>query len=68
MADDESHTNLEDVPSGAFSTQITTSNDVATYKISFPVNGLRKYVRFKGTIGTGPAIVGVCVLGGKKYV
>lgn len=68
MADDESGTNLEDVPGGGFTTQVTTSNDVATYKIAFPANGLRKYVRFKGTIGTGPAIVGVCVLGTKKYV
>ena len=68
MASDESHTGLADVPNGAFTTQVTTSNDVATYKISFPVNGLLRYVRFKGTIVTGPAIVGVSVLGTKKYV
>jgi len=67
-ADDESHTGLADVTGGGFTTQVTTSNDVATYKISFPANGLKQYLRFKGTIGTGPSIVGVCVVGTKKYV
>ena len=60
-------TDFADV-TGAAWTAVTTDNDVAALKITVPVNGLNKYIRYIGTITTGPAMVSVTFAGVKKYV
>ena len=53
---------------GATFTTVTTSNDPKTETIVIKVDGLKKYLRYLGTITTGPAVVGVSAVGVKKYV
>ena len=60
-------TDFADV-TGATFTSVTTDNDVAVQKISVPANGLNRYIRYVGTITTGPAMVNVAFAGVKKYV
>lgn len=48
--------------------QVTTSNDDPnTQKATFEARNLDGFLRVTGTIVTGPAIVGVSLLGRKKY-
>jgi hypothetical protein len=56
-----------DVPWAAF-TAVTTSNDPLTQVISVNIDGLGRYIRYLGTIATGPAVVGVSAVGVKKNI
>ena len=60
-------TDFTDV-TGATWTSVNTDNDVAAQKLSLPVNGCNRYIRYIGTITTGPAMVSVTFAGVKKYV
>ena len=53
---------------GAVFTSNGTSTDVTTESIVINVNGLHPFLRYVGTIGTGPAVVGVSAVGAKKYL
>lgn len=66
-ADDDSGTNVADI-TGATFTSVGTSTDNSVQKIAVPVNGLKPYIGYVGTITTGPALVGASFLGTKKYV
>lgn len=66
-ADDGSGTNVADI-SGATFTSIGTSTDPAVEKLVIPIAGLKPYIRYVGTIGTGPAKVGVTALVKNKYI
>lgn len=65
-ADDGSGTGVADVTGAAF-TQATTSTDDRLEKIVVSANKLKAYVRYIGTIATGPAVVSVEMVGTKKY-
>lgn len=54
--------------SGATFTSCGTSTDEVTESIVINVNGLNPYLRYVGTITTGPAVVGVSAVGVKKYI
>lgn len=56
-----------DVTGGGFAA-ITTSNDPAIESLHVEVSALKAYVGYVGTIVTGPAQVGVAMLGSKKTV
>ena len=64
-------TGAEDI-TGATFTQVTTSNDdpnVQTYVLSSNVMPAAKpYLRYIGTVGTGPSVVGVTMHARKKYL
>lgn len=66
-ADDGSGTNVADL-SGATFTAITTSTDPAIQKIVIPVAGCKPYIRYVGTITTGPVDASVTLLAAPKYV
>lgn len=68
QCDDSGGTNAEDI-SGATFTQVTTSNDDPNVqKITVPAGSLtRPFLRYVGTIVTGPAIVGVVLHAHPKY-
>jgi hypothetical protein len=68
QCDDAAGTNAEDI-SGATFTQVTTSNDDPNVqKITVPAGSLtRSFLRYVGTIVTGPAIVGVTLHAHPKY-
>lgn len=51
---------------GAF-TQVTTSNDPLQEKRTIPAGSVRGWIRYVGTIVTGPALVGVTLLAHPKY-
>lgn len=68
---DASGTGAEDIPGATF-TQVTTANDdpnVQTIAINAgsAIQG-KPYVRYIGTIVTGPAVVGVTMHARKKYL
>lgn len=65
-ADDDSGTGVADV-TGATFTQAGTASDERTEKIYVSANKLKAYVRYIGTIVTGPAVVAVEMVGTKKY-
>lgn len=67
--DDASGTNAADI-AGATFTQVTTSNDDPnTQKITIPAGSLSKpFLRYVGTIGTGPSLVSVVLHAHPKYV
>jgi hypothetical protein len=69
QCDDAGGTNAEDI-SGATFTQVTTANDDPNVqRISVPAGSLtRPFLRYVGTIVTGPAIVGVTLHSHPKYV
>lgn len=46
----------------------TTSNDNEVAVLQVNCSALQQYVGYVGTIGTGPALIGVTVVGSKKYV
>jgi hypothetical protein len=56
------------VPLGGALAQITTSNDVAVYKVNFDARVIQGYLKVIGTIVTGPAIIGYTLVGRKKTV
>lgn len=64
--DDAGGSDMADV-TGATFTAVTTSNDPLTEKITVECNKLKKYIRYVGTIVTGPAVVGVALVGKPKY-
>lgn len=45
-----------------------TSGSHAVQSITIEANACNKYIRYLGTITTGPAVVGVVAIGKKKYV
>jgi len=51
---------------GAF-TQVTTSNDPLQEKRTIGAGSVRGWIRYVGTIVTGPALVGVTLLSHPKY-
>jgi len=51
---------------GAF-TAVTTSNDPLTEKRTLPAGATRGWIRYVGTIVTGPALVGVTLQSHPKY-
>lgn len=64
-ADDGSGTNAETLVSF---TSVGTSTDLSVQKQSAPARAIRGYVRYLGTIATGPAIVGVSMLAKRATV
>lgn len=64
-ADDGSGTNAETLVSF---TSVGTSTDLDVQKQSAPARATRGYVRYVGTITTGPAIVGVSMLAKRDTV
>ena len=64
-ADDGSGTNAETLVSF---TSVGTSTDLDVQKQSVPARATRGYVRYVGTITTGPAIVGVSMLAKRATV
>lgn len=64
-ADDGSGTNAETLVSF---TSVGTSTDLSVQKQSAPARTTRGYVRYVGTIGTGPAIAGVTMLAKRATV
>jgi hypothetical protein len=68
--DDSGGTNAADISGAAFA-QVTTSNDNPNVqKITVPAGSLpagQKFLRYVGTIVTGPAIVGVVLHSHPKY-
>ena len=66
-ADDDSGTNAAAItPIGGALTTVTTANDPLAQKAVFNTNAIRGYVRFVGTITTGPALVAVDFYGSRK--
>ena len=51
---------------GAF-TVVTTSNDPLLEKRTIPAGATRGWIRYVGTIVTGPALIGVTLLAHPKY-
>lgn len=51
---------------GAF-TAVTTSNDPLQEKRTINASAVRGWIRYVGTIATGPALVGVSLLAHPKY-
>jgi hypothetical protein len=68
QCDDAGGTNAEDI-TGAVFTQVTTSNDAPNIqKITVPAGSLtRNFLRYVGTIVTGPSVVTVCLHSHPKY-
>lgn len=68
QCDDAGGTNAEDI-TGAVFTQVTTSNDNPNVqKITVPAGSLtRPFLRYVGTIVTGPSLVGVVLHSHPKY-
>lgn len=64
-ADDNSGTNAETLVSF---TSVGTSTDLDVQKQSIPARATRGYVRYVGTIATGPAIAGVTMLAKRATV
>lgn len=64
-ATDGSGTGVADV-AGATFTQVGTANNVQ--KITIPATATRGWIRYLGTIVTGPALVGVSLLARPKSV
>jgi hypothetical protein len=53
----------------SFSTQVTTSNDAPNIqKAIVECNAIGPFVRYVGTVGTGPSVVGVVMHGTPKTV
>lgn len=64
-ADDNSGTNSADV-SGATFTSVSSANDLQT--LSIPKRAVRRWIRYVGTVTTGPALTQVAMLGRTKNV
>ena len=64
-ATDSSGTGAADVTGAAF-TAVSAANDLQ--KITVPAGSIRGWVRYVGTIVTGPALTSVCMLARPKIV
>lgn len=53
---------------GATFTSVGTTDDESSQCIVVKIDGLKQYLRYVGTIATGPAVVAVNAVGVKKYV
>lgn len=53
---------------GATFTPVSTANDPLTQTIVIDANACKKYLRYLGTVTTGPAVVGVSAVAVGKYV
>lgn len=53
------------VPAAAFAQETTT---VGIQKLALQAHQIRRYIRYVGTVGTGPQVVGVSFSGVKKNV
>ena len=60
-------TGADDIPGAAFAS-VGTATDEACASIVLKVDGLKQFIRYVGTITTGPADVGVSMVGIKKYI
>lgn len=58
---------MADITGAAFAS-VGTSTDNASQVLVIEANACKQYIRYVGTIATGPADVGVVALGAKKYV
>lgn len=56
-----------DVTGGGF-TAVTTANDPAAQSVTVACSALKTYIGYVGTIATGPAVVGVTMVGQKATV
>lgn len=56
-----------DVTGGGF-TAVTTANDPAAQSVTVSCSALKTYIGYVGTIATGPAVVGVTMVGQKATV
>lgn len=65
--DDAGGTGAVDI-AGAVFTSNGTSTDETAESVVIKVDGLKPFLRYVGTIVTGPAVVGVSAVGVKKYV
>jgi hypothetical protein len=63
-ADDSSGTNSADVTGAAF----TAATSAGIAKIVVAASGLKPYIRYIGTVATGPAVVSCSMLGHPQYV
>jgi hypothetical protein len=67
-ADDDSGTNAADItPVGSAFTAVNTGNDPLAERRAYPVQGLKRFVRFVGVITTGPVQVSAAILGTPKH-
>jgi hypothetical protein len=48
-------------------TSVSTATDNAAQTLTIQCNALKPYIRYVGTITTGPAVVGVSLIGTPKY-
>ena len=60
-------TGADDI-TGAVFASVGTSTDEACESIVLKIDGLPQFIRYVGTIATGPAVVGVSMVGVKKYI
>jgi len=65
IQDSADNTNFNDVTGAAF-TQSTTTADIKS--IALQSKQVRRYIRYLGTVVTGPQVVGVSMTGVKKSV
>lgn len=66
IQDSADNASFADVSPAISFTQVTTTAD--TQKVAFNAKSVRRYVRYVGTIVTGPHLVGVTLVGFKKTV
>lgn len=50
---------------GLVGAQVTTANQIR--QVTIPVNNVRQFIRYLGTVATGPVLISVVVLGFKQY-
>lgn len=67
QATDSGGTGAADVSGAAF-TAVTTANDPLLQKLTIPANSIGPYIRYVGTIVTGPAAVSASLLARSKSV
>jgi hypothetical protein len=69
VCDDSSGTNPVDV-SGATYTQVTTANDDPNLQVLVLDSGAfaKKFIRYVGTVGTGPSVLSVTLTSRPKYI
>ena len=63
LQDSDDNSTFADVAGLAFAQSTTTAD---TKALSFQAKGVRRYVRYLGTVGTGPQVVGVTLSAQKK--
>lgn len=65
IQDSADNSSFADVSGLTFTQETTTAG---TQKISFDRKLVRRYIKYVGTVGTGPQVVGVTAVGFKKTV